>query len=133
MAHLLSTHEPFNLAHYLIGLAGAESAVVLPFRMPPRPDAALDRVLGIVDIRDDASVHADCWERHPVGDEVLCMLSGRLRATVAGPDQAEITVDIAAGEAFIVPRASWHRLQVIEPGRLLFCTAGAHSEVRRHD
>lgn len=128
----LFTLEPFTLTHNLIGLAGGESAARLPFQIPPRSGEALDRVMGIVDTTDDASVHAEFWERHPTGDEVLCVLTGRLRATVSLADQSVISVDIAPGQAFIVPRARWHRLQVVEPGRLLFCTPAADGQTHRH-
>ena len=127
----LATHAPIDLAKHLIGLAGIESALTLPFQIPPKGDRVIDRVMGIVDVIDDASVHADFWEIHPAGDEILLLVSGRLGVTVAPEGRPEISVDIGPGEAFIVPRATWHRLQVIEPGRMLFCTPGARSEVRR--
>jgi mannose-6-phosphate isomerase-like protein (cupin superfamily) len=40
---------------------------------------------------------------------------------------------IAQGQAFIVPRGCWHRLSVLEPGRLVFLTPTAGSERRPHD
>lgn len=64
---------------------------------------------------NDQSVHADVWERHPVGEEVLCVFSGVISVYLrdAGPDPV---VTLAAGHSFIVPRDQWHRLSVVEPG-----------------
>ena len=132
MMNTIATQEPFVLAHHLIGLTGVESAARLPFRMPPR-DASIDRILGVVEAGDDAAVHSDVWEIHPGGDEILCVLSGCLRVTLAPDGQQEVAVDVIAGEAFIVPRATWHRLQVIAPARLLFCTPGDGTNMRRHE
>jgi mannose-6-phosphate isomerase-like protein (cupin superfamily) len=88
--------------------------------------------LGIADFHDDQSVHADHWECHPAGDEILCVLEGRLLATVDRDGAVEDAV-IEQGQAFIIPRQSWHRLRVLEPGRLLFFTPRAGSQIRRVD
>jgi mannose-6-phosphate isomerase-like protein (cupin superfamily) len=86
-------------------------------------------LFGVVDFVDDDSIHADYWERHPAGDEILCVLEGRLIASVDGEGGAEEAV-IEAGQVLIVPRRRWHRLQVLEPGRLLFFTPAAGSQLR---
>ena len=87
---------------------------------------------GIIDVHDDYSVHADHWEYHPAGDEILYVLEGRLLATV-DRDGATEEAEIERGQAFIVPRQSWHRLQVLEPGRLFFFTPRAGTQLRPHD
>jgi mannose-6-phosphate isomerase-like protein (cupin superfamily) len=89
-------------------------------------------LIGMSDFSDDASVHADQWEIHPAGDEILCVLEGRLLATVDQDGAVEDAV-IGPGEALIVPKRSWHRLQVLEPGRLLFFTPTAGLSHRLHE
>ncbi|HEX2561113.1 cupin domain-containing protein [Phenylobacterium sp.] len=89
-------------------------------------------LIGVSDFSDDASVHADHWEIHPAGDEILCVLQGRLLATV-DQDGAVEAAEIGPGEALIVPKRSWHRLQVLKPGRLLFFTPTAGVAHRPHE
>jgi mannose-6-phosphate isomerase-like protein (cupin superfamily) len=89
-------------------------------------------LFGMVDFHDDSSVHSDHWELHPSGDEILCVLEGRLLATVERDGAVEDAV-IGPGQALIVPKRNWHRLQVLEPGRLLFFTPTAGLEHRLHD
>ena len=66
------------------------------------------------------------WERHPAGDEILLLLSGRAIVVLeaqAAEDDEEIAM--AAGEAYIVPRGRWHRVKAVEPGEMVFMTPGA--------
>ncbi|MGE0800428.1 MAG: cupin domain-containing protein [Lautropia sp.] len=123
---------PFELDGNLIALGGDNAAAEVPFRIPPDDPAAIDRLVGIVDFADDESVHADHWEIHPDGDEVLCVLAGRLLATVEQPNLPEREVELGEGQALIIPRATWHRLQVLAPGRLLFLTPPGGSDLCRH-
>jgi mannose-6-phosphate isomerase-like protein (cupin superfamily) len=85
--------------------------------------------MGVVGVTDDASVHADFWERHPAGDEILYVLEGRVLAAVEGDGGAEEAV-VEAGQAIVVPKGRWHRLRVLEPGRLLHVTTAPGSELR---
>jgi mannose-6-phosphate isomerase-like protein (cupin superfamily) len=70
------------------------------------------------------------WEMHPAGDELLYLLSGATAVVLAGGAGAERTVELRAGEAYVVPRGTWHRLAVRKPGVLLFITPGAGTEHR---
>lgn len=88
--------------------------------------------LGIFDFHDDRSVHADYWESHPTGDEILCVLQGRLLASV-DHDGATEDAEIGEGQALIVPQGRWHRLRVLEPGRLVVFTPRAGTRLRQHD
>jgi mannose-6-phosphate isomerase-like protein (cupin superfamily) len=73
----------------------------------------------------------DHWECHPEGDEILCVLEGRLLDAVNRDGDTQEAV-IEKGQAFIVPRASWHHLRVLEPGRLLFFTPTSGTALRLH-
>ncbi|MBK5257106.1 MAG: cupin domain-containing protein [Vicinamibacteria bacterium] len=69
------------------------------------------------------------WEKHPAGDELLFMLSGEMSLIIEqGPK--EVTVDLAAGRAFVVPRGTWHRQVVRSPGEYLGATYGKGTEHR---
>jgi len=71
----------------------------------------------------------DSWERHPAGDEVVVLLSGRVDV-VQEVDGTERVVELRAGEAMVNPRNVWHTARVHEPGRALFITPGAGTEHR---
>src|SRR5690242_11852771 len=80
-----------------------------------RGDASVWTV-GAFHADSDQAVHADVWERHPGGYEVLCVLSGAMHVYLR--DRGDGTVPVATltpGQLFIVPVGRWHRLAVVEP------------------
>ena len=68
-------------------------------------------------------------EMHPDGDELLYLISGRIEViiedggteTTVGTEHVQTLIP---GQAFIVPRGAWHRVNVCEPSRLLHITPG---------
>jgi mannose-6-phosphate isomerase-like protein (cupin superfamily) len=72
----------------------------------------------------DADVHADHWEMHPEADEAVCCLTGGMRLYLrpTGAGDAEEPVRIPAGNAAIVPRGRWHRLELEAPSDLMAVT-----------
>jgi|GEM_PF-3385738 mannose-6-phosphate isomerase-like protein (cupin superfamily) len=110
-----------DLQHSFITYDSDLHAVDAPQSFAALSDESVRCVLGAVDFVDDESVHADQWECHPLGDETLCVLEGRLLVEINREDAIE-AVPLVKGQALIVPRARWHRLRVLEPGRLLFFT-----------
>ncbi len=69
----------------------------------------------------------DSWERHPAGEEVVFLMSGRVDL-VQEIDGGEHVVELHAGEAAINPPNVWHTARVHEPGRALFITPGRGTE-----
>jgi catechol 2,3-dioxygenase-like lactoylglutathione lyase family enzyme/uncharacterized cupin superfamily protein len=69
------------------------------------------------------------WERHPAGDEVVVLLSGRVTLVqeIAGREER---IDLEAGHAVINPRGTWHTADVHEPYQALFVTPGRGTEHR---
>lgn len=67
----------------------------------------------------DEDVHADHWEMHPAAEEAVCCLSGRLRIYFRDQDEP---VTLTTGQAVVVPRATWHRLELDEPSDLMSVT-----------
>jgi quercetin dioxygenase-like cupin family protein len=74
----------------------------------------------------------DSWERHPSGEEVVVLLSGRVDL-VQELDGREVTSPLRAGEAIINPTGVWHRTVVHESGTALFITPGLGTEHRPLD
>ena len=68
-------------------------------------------------------------EMHPDGDELLYLISGRIEViiedggtpTTVGAEQVQT---LTPGRAIIVPRGSWHRINVCEPSHLIHITPG---------
>lgn len=69
------------------------------------------------------------WEMHPAGEEVVYLLSGAIDLVLDGADGERI-VPLRDGEAYIVPRGTWHRAVVHAPGQVLFITRGAGTRHR---
>jgi len=67
-------------------------------------------------------------EMHPDGDELLYLVEGAADVIL---DEAggERRVPLQSGQAFVVPRGVWHRVDVKSPCRLLHFTPG-HKQVR---
>ena len=71
----------------------------------------------------------DSWERHPGGEEVVVLLSGRVDL-VQELDDAEHVVELRPGQAVINPAGVWHTARVHEPGVALFITPGKGTEAK---
>jgi mannose-6-phosphate isomerase-like protein (cupin superfamily) len=69
------------------------------------------------------------WERHPAGDELVVLLSGRQTLIQEGA-AAEQRIDLFPGQAVINPRGVWHTADIHEPGQTLFITPGKGTEHR---
>lgn len=81
--------------------------------------------VGVADMTRDPP-HAG--ERHPDGDELIVILSGRVSICVdSSPDES---LELGPGEACIIPKGEWHRVHLLEPTRLLHITPGPNGEHR---
>ena len=63
------------------------------------------------------------WEHHPAGGEVLLAMSGAFDVILDEPG-GERRIALDSGRAVIVPRGTWHRVEVRKPGKLVFITPG---------
>ena len=70
----------------------------------------------------------DSWEMHPHGDELIYLTKGRLIFILG--DKAEKRIEAKAGDAFIIPKGTWHTAKVVEPAETLFITFGYGTEHR---
>ena len=69
-------------------------------------------------------------ERHLDSEELLYLISGRMRLQLDEPDESTAEVSVSPGEAVIVPRGQWHRLIIDEPSRYLWFGSG-RTELRK--
>lgn len=69
------------------------------------------------------------WERHPAGDELVFVISGRM-TVIYDLEGAEHRVDLGPLEGVINPAGTWHTADVAEAGTALYVTPGRATEHR---
>ena len=73
-------------------------------------------------------------EVHPDGDELLYVVSGTMELILDDGNQHAVGVEtkvlLRAGEAYVVPRGVWHRLEALEPSHLIHVTPGPNGGYR---
>ncbi len=90
----------------------------------PGPPLRIDGMtMGIVTMSESAP-HGG--EVHPDGDEILYVISGRIR--VVG-DSAP-ALDLSPGQACIVRAGEWHRVEILETTQLVHITPGPGGDHR---
>ena len=75
------------------------------------------RLLSVFDYEETWS----WWERHPVGEEFVHLLSGSLVFRL-DDGSAERAVPLDAGDSLLVPAGVWHSADIVTPAALLFVT-----------
>ena len=68
-------------------------------------------------------------EMHPDGDELVYLISGAIAVELELPGGTQ-TVELAPGQAVIVPKGIWHRVLIREPSQLFHLTPGPGGEHR---
>jgi mannose-6-phosphate isomerase-like protein (cupin superfamily) len=70
------------------------------------------------------------WERHPNGDEIVCLISGRV-TFVLERDGVHETVELSEPGSFVfVPKGLWHTARTQQTSCMLFITAGEGTQTR---
>jgi mannose-6-phosphate isomerase-like protein (cupin superfamily) len=117
--------EPFELAGRIVGLERETGRAVLVER-----SSSAWRIDGYT-IESSAlggpPMHNG--ELHPDADELLYLLSGRIRVRLeleGGDREAEVR----PGQALAIPRGTWHQIIVDEPGQLVNVTPGPGGQHR---
>jgi len=72
----------------------------------------------------------DSWEMHPLGEELVACVAGRITLHQELPDGAVQTVELGPGQAVVNPAGVWHTADVDADATIVFVTAGAGTEVR---
>ena len=68
----------------------------------------------------------DSWERHPAGDEVVCLLSGDVTMVLEGRcDGVRLT---EPGSCVVVPKNTWHTAKTSVETKMIFVTPGEGTE-----
>ena len=114
----------FDPSTHTIGLNRDLSASLLPER--PDPAVPFAGITFGVALMSENSPHGG--EMHPDGDEVLYLVSGRARVVFL--DDSSDDVEMQPGEGLVVPRGVWHRVDILEPCRIVYLTPGPNNRFR---
>jgi quercetin dioxygenase-like cupin family protein len=99
---------------------------ISPRKRAPGPPVRIDGMtVGIVTMEHSAP-HGG--EVHPDGDEILYVISGKVR--VIGDSVPDAPLELAAGQSCIVRAGEWHKVDVVEKTQLLHITPGPNGDHR---
>ena len=127
-------HEAFDLSATYVHLGLGARATALPdFEWTPEYLEAYGRRFaddgreGRLVTMGRSAESWSTWERHPAGEEVVVLLSGRIDL-IQRSDGAERRIPLRPGQAVVNPTGVWHTVDVHEPGDALFITPGQGTE-----
>lgn len=114
----------FNPSMHTIGLTRGFAASKMAERPdPPIPFSGI--TFGVATMSEN-SPHGG--EVHPDGDEVLYLISGRVNVVFLDSDEEDIEVE--PGDGLVVPKGTWHRVDIIEPSQIVYLTPGPNNQFR---
>ena len=114
----------FDPATHSIGLNRNLKAMLV--REQPDPPVPVDGLTFGVATMSENSPHGG--EMHPDGDEILYLISGRVRVVFLDSDDDDI--DLQPGDGLVVPKGVWHRVDILEPCQIVYATPGPNNEFR---
>jgi mannose-6-phosphate isomerase-like protein (cupin superfamily) len=114
----------FDPSMHTAGVGRDLAAALVPVQ--PDPPIPVDGLSIGVSTMSENSPHGG--EMHPDGDEVLCLVSGRVN--VVFEDEEFEDIEMNPGDGLIVPKGLWHRVDVLEPSQILYATPGPGGEYR---
>jgi mannose-6-phosphate isomerase-like protein (cupin superfamily) len=92
-------------------------------------DREFDRFAGYVLVSQHEFEEAwPSWERHPKGDEMVCLLSGDVDFVLRGEDGEQVVRVDRPGDYVVVPRGVWHTVRPRTRSSMLFVTPGEGTE-----
>ena len=114
----------FDPLTHIVGVSHEFAASKMPERAdPPVPFSGL--TFGVATMAEN-SPHGG--ERHADGDEVLYLISGRVNVVFLDSDEGDI--DVRPGDGLVVPKGTWHRVDIIEPSQIVYLTPGPNNQFR---
>jgi uncharacterized cupin superfamily protein len=131
-----SVEGSFDLTSTFIHLGLGATATPLPdFQWTPEylegygQRFASDGDEGRIVVMNRQDATWDQWERHPAGEEVVVLLSGRVDLLQEIDGEPRL-VELRPGQAVVNPPNVWHTANVHEPGDALFITPGRGTDHR---
>lgn len=122
-AQRITSVTVFDMGECFVHLAQGGSAEILSGLGAGHPNLA-GLVIGAPTMARDAPHGGEC---HPDGDELLYVISGCLQVSLNGSGEM---ATLAAGQAFVIPQNTWHRVHVVKPAHVMHVTPGPNSRTR---
>ena len=95
-------------------------------RKPGPPERIDGMTVGVVFMKvGDISPHNG--EMHPDGDEILLVASGKIRVSY---DSGTEPIDVGAGQACIVMKGEWHKIDCLQDSQFVHITPGPIGNAR---
>ena len=116
-----------DLGGEVVGIDRADRRARIVEQRPRRPPIRIDGFTVGAPMLTENAPHAG--EVHPDGDELLFMVSGAISVRLELPE-GDRTVEVAAGEALVVPKGIWHLVTLRAPGTLVHITPGPRGDHR---
>ncbi len=114
----------FDPSAHIVGLDDDLTASKMPERPdPPVPFSGV--TFGVAKMSEN-SPHGG--EMHPDGDEILYLISGRVKVIFLDDDEQD--ADVGPGDGLVVPKGMWHRVDIIEPSQIVYLTPGPNNQFR---
>lgn len=125
--HEIEPGRLVDLANEVVGVDRGDRRARIVEQQPRRPPNRIDGfTVGAPMLTGDAPHDG---EMHPDGDEVLYLVSGRVRVELELPD-GDRHVELGPGDGLVVPQGVWHRVRLVEPGVLVHVTPGPNGDHR---
>jgi mannose-6-phosphate isomerase-like protein (cupin superfamily) len=123
----IQTGEPFRLAEEVVGLERGTGHAVFMVWDSPGPPPRIDGYTVGASLLVTEPPHAG--EMHPDADELLYLISGRVRVRLE-LDDGHREIRLGPGQALVVPQGVWHKIFIEEAGQLVNITPGPGFEHR---
>lgn len=95
-------------------------------RKPGPPERIDGMTVGLVTMAEsERSPHNG--EMHPDGDEILLVISGMIRIRY---DSGTDPLDLAPGQACIVRKGEWHKVDCLQDSQFIHITPGPNGQAR---
>jgi mannose-6-phosphate isomerase-like protein (cupin superfamily) len=117
---MIMTYQPVSLSRTLAGFS----------------DIYSPRIVGRVNDYDVKIAHAmgeHVWHVHEQTDEFFLVIDGRFDVTLRDADGAESTVELSAGDIFVVPKGVEHKPSSSGGAILMFEPSGTSTTGDRHE
>jgi len=128
--HEIEPGRRIDLTAEVVGIDRADRRARIVEQQPRRPPRRIDGfTIGAPMLTEDAPHDG---EMHPDGDELLYLLSGAVTVRLELDESlgGERIIEMAAGDALVVPQGVWHQIKLRQPGQLLHITPGPQGDHR---
>jgi quercetin dioxygenase-like cupin family protein len=124
--------QSFQMADTVVALDDSCGARPIPVTETFWPDLMAGRFGTFSRLVSQFSYDSDwkSWERHPAGEEFVCLLEGKVEFILEIEGQHKRVALTKPGEFVLVPKNTWHTAKTTTPTRMLFITPGAGTENR---